>query len=118
MLCKSRSWAKAFNHDQSAESGEQEDVNGRATIVIEHLTQALDVAHDTRHWRVCQNWNERLFNKMCLTRKAGRSPSKNPSGGVVPRELWFFDNCVIPLAKKIQDCGVLGSALSDERSSI
>jgi hypothetical protein len=28
-------------------------------------------------------------------------------------ELWFFDNCVIPLAIKLKECGVFG-VLSDE----
>ena len=29
------------------------------------------------------------------------------------REIWFYDNYVIPLAKKLKDCGVLGVS-SDE----
>jgi hypothetical protein len=110
-LRKSR-WAKAFDHHQNAVSGKQEDVNRRATIVIEHLIQASDVAHTMQHWHIYQKWNERLFNENYLAYKAGRSP-KDPSGGWYQGELGFFDNYIIPLAKKLQDCGVFGVS-SDE----
>ena len=110
-LRKSR-WAKAFDHDQNAVSGKQEDVNRRATIVIEHLIQASDVAHTMQHWHIYQKWNERLFNENYLAYKTGRSP-KDPSGGWYQGELGFFDNYIIPLAKKLQNCGVFGVS-SDE----
>ena len=42
-------WTKAFDTDRSgAETAE--DVNRKATIVIEHLIQASDVAHTMQHW--------------------------------------------------------------------
>jgi hypothetical protein len=110
-LRKSR-WAKAFDHHQNVESDKQEDVNRKATIVIEHLIQASDVAHTMQHWHIYQKWNERLFNEMYLAYKAGRSP-KDPSGGWYQGELGFFDNYIIPLAKKLQACGVFGVS-SDE----
>lgn len=44
--------------------------------------------------------------------KSGRSEN-DPSGGWYKGELWFFDNYVIPLAKKLDDCGVFG-VCSDE----
>lgn len=44
--------------------------------------------------------------------RAGRS-EKDPSLGWYKGELWFFDNYVIPLAKKLKDCGVFGVS-SDE----
>ena len=110
-LRKSR-WAKAFDHHQNAVSGKQEDVNRKATIVIEHLIQASDVAHTMQHWHIYQKWNERLFNENYLAYKAGRSP-KDPSGGWYQGELGFFDNYIIPLAKKLQNCGVFGVS-SDE----
>jgi hypothetical protein len=109
-LRKSR-WSKAFDH-QNDQSDKQEDVNRKATIVIEHLIQASDVAHTMQHWHIYQKWNERLFNEMYLAYKAGRSP-KDPSGGWYQGELGFFDHYIIPLAKKLQDCGVFGVS-SDE----
>jgi DNA-binding transcriptional MerR regulator len=49
-LRKSR-WDKAFN-SQIGSSNKQEDINRKATIVIEHLIQASDVAHNMQHWHI------------------------------------------------------------------
>lgn len=38
---------------------------------------------------------------------------KDPTEGWYNGELWFFDNYVIPLAKKLEECGVFGVS-SDE----
>ncbi len=86
--------------------------NRKATIVIEHLIQASDVAHTMQHWNVYKRWNEKLFQEMYLAYKMGRSP-RDPSEGWYKGELWFFDNYIIPLAKKLDECGVFGVA-SDE----
>jgi len=86
--------------------------NRKATIVIEHIIQASDVAHTMQHWNVYKRWNEKLFQEMYLAYRMGRSP-KDPSEGWYKGELWFFDNYVIPLAKKLDECGVFGVA-SDE----
>ena len=56
--------------------------------------------------------NEKLFCEMYDAYKAGRS-NKDPSEGWYEGELGFFDYYVIPLAKKLQECGVFGVA-SDE----
>jgi hypothetical protein len=39
--------------------------------------------------------------------RAGRS-DKNPAESWYGGELWFFENYVIPLAKKLKECGVFG----------
>ena len=49
---------------------------------------------------------------MAKAYKEGRS-EKNPVDGWYKGELWFFDNYVIPLAKKLENCGVFGVS-SDE----
>ena len=86
-------WEKAFNH-QMATSQEDEDVNRKATIVIEHLIQASDVAHTMQHWHIYQKWNERLFSEMLSAYRAGRS-SNDPSSGWYQGELGFFDNYIM-----------------------
>jgi class 3 adenylate cyclase len=63
-------WEKAFKNDArsvtsngtSIDSSNQDDVNRKATIVIEHLIQASDVSHTMQHWHVYLKWNERLFH--------------------------------------------------------
>jgi 3'5'-cyclic nucleotide phosphodiesterase len=108
-------WAKAFEEDSEAVSGDTSAIthlDRKATIVIEHLIQASDVSHTMQHWHVYQKWNGRLFEEMFLSYKEGRSPS-NPADSWYKGELWFFDNYVIPLAKKLETCGVFGVS-SDE----
>jgi len=106
-------WEKAF--DENAPSLNKylpEDRNRKATIVIEHLIQASDIAHTMQHWHIYRKWNERLFRENYLAYKMGRAdtdPSKNWYKG----EIGFFDFYIIPLAKKLKDCGVFGVS-SDE----
>ena len=105
-------WETAFSKSAERHANEDEHVNRKATIVIEHLIQASDVAHTMQHWHIYQKWNERLFSEMTVAFKAGRMGS-NPADGWYQGELGFFDNYVIPLAKKLKDCGVFGVS-SDE----
>eukprot|EP00934_Nitzschia_sp_Nitz4_P006525 Nitzschia sp. Nitz4//scaffold296_size27349//17842//21644//NITZ4_008200-RA/size27349-snap-gene-0.41-mRNA-1//-1//CDS//3329546273//6515//frame0 len=100
------------HHNSALKSRKQMSTNRKATIVIEHIIQASDVAHTMQHWNVYKKWNERLFQEMHVAYKKGRAP-KDPAQGWYKGELWFFDNYVIPLAKKLDECGVFGVA-SDE----
>jgi 3'5'-cyclic nucleotide phosphodiesterase len=110
MLRKNR-WNKAF-YETEPDDSSREAKSRKATIVIEHLIQASDVAHTMQHWHVYQKWNQRLFDEMMMAYRDGRS-DKDPSLGWYQGELWFFDNYVIPLTKKLKDCGVFGVS-SDE----
>jgi 3'5'-cyclic nucleotide phosphodiesterase len=49
-------WDKAFKVGSSAD----DDINRKATIVIEHLIQASDVSHTMQHWHIYRKW-VRLF---------------------------------------------------------
>ena len=68
-------WAQAF---QNKEVLTQEDVNVKATIVIEHLIQASDVSHTMQHWHIYRKWNERLFRELTEAYRAGRM-AKDPA---------------------------------------
>jgi hypothetical protein len=69
--------------------------------------QASDVAHTMQHWHVYSKWNGRLFKEMYRAYREGRS-SKDPSENWYEGEIGFFDFYVIPLALKLQKCGVFG----------
>lgn len=86
-----------------------EDIDRRATVVIEHVIQASDVSHTMQHWHIYRKWNGRLFREMYAAYKAGRL-EKDPSEAWFNGELWFFDNYVIPLALKLKECGVFGAS--------
>jgi len=87
-------------------------VNRKATIVIEHLIQASDVSHTMQHWHIYRKWNERFFCECYEAYLAGRAEN-DPSEGWYKGEMGFFDFYIIPLAKKLKDCGVFGIS-SDE----
>jgi hypothetical protein len=53
-----------------------------------------------------------LYLPVTAAYDSGRS-DKDPSEGWYKGELWFFDNYVIPLAKRLEECGVFGVS-SDE----
>ena len=54
-----------------------------------------------------QKWNERYFFECHAAYAAGRA-DKDPADGWYEGELGFFDFYIIPLAKKLKDCGVFG----------
>lgn len=79
---------------------------------IEHIIQASDVSHTMQHWHIYRQWNERLFSEMFLAFRQGRM-GKSPAEFWYKGELGFFDNYIIPLAKKLKECNVFGVS-SDE----
>jgi hypothetical protein len=74
-------WEKAFSETAEVRDESKKDsVDRKATIVIEHLIQASDVAHTMQHWPVYRKWNARLFEEMYKAFLEGRSetdPSEN-----------------------------------------
>ena len=104
-------WEKAFDPDYK-DKNPTDSVNRRATIVLEHLIQASDVAHTMQHWHIYRKWNERLFTETLLAYRNGRTKA-NPKDSWYQGELGFFEFYIIPLAKKLKDCGVFGVS-SDE----
>jgi hypothetical protein len=105
-------WQRAFSNNLNGARDGRDAINRKATIVIEHLIQASDVAHTMQHWHVYQKWNERLFHEMHDAFEQGRA-EQDPSDTWYTGEILFFDSYVIPLARKLSDCGVFGVA-SDE----
>jgi hypothetical protein len=109
-------WDKAFNASSRMSgtlgAADPELINRKATIVIEHIIQASDVAHTMQHWHVYCYWNAKLFEEMSVAYRAGRSET-NPADFWYKGEIGFFDHYIIPLARKLKDCGVFGVS-SDE----
>jgi 3'5'-cyclic nucleotide phosphodiesterase len=93
----------------------------KATVVLEAISQAADVAHAMQHWITFCKWSEREFKERCCA-------TSNPVGnGLVDPTLppsavdeldatnhWseyqlrVLDEHVIPLAHKLNNSGVFG----------
>ena len=100
-------WDFAFSDGKSAAPSKDTSfessklsIDRKATIVIEHLIQASDVAHTMQHWHIYRRWNECLFMEMGCAYENGRT-NVNPSDFWFAGEIAFFDRYVIPLAKKL-----------------
>lgn len=104
-------WDVAFKIGSNTDTP-RDKINRKATIVIEHIIQASDVAHTMQHWHIYRKWNERLFEEMYRAFYDGRS-EKDPSEFWYKGEIGFFDFYIIPLAKKLSECGIFGIS-SDE----
>eukprot|EP00526_Cylindrotheca_closterium_P009193 CAMPEP_0113614614 /NCGR_PEP_ID=MMETSP0017_2-20120614/7263_1 /TAXON_ID=2856 /ORGANISM="Cylindrotheca closterium" /LENGTH=511 /DNA_ID=CAMNT_0000523799 /DNA_START=84 /DNA_END=1619 /DNA_ORIENTATION=- /assembly_acc=CAM_ASM_000147 len=108
---RKKRWDAAFSGVFMYEP-ESVSLDRKATIVIEHLIQASDVSHTMQHWHIYKTWNEKFFMECYGAFKAGRA-DVDPSINWYNGEIGFFDFYVIPLAKKLDDCGVFGVS-SDE----
>eukprot|EP00980_Cylindrotheca_fusiformis_P017753 scaffold5598_cov126-Cylindrotheca_fusiformis.AAC.2 len=83
-----------------------------STLILEHILQASDVVHTMQDWEIYRQWNGFLFQEMYTAYLEGRA-DKDPSESWYDGELWFFDNWVLPLARKLKESGVL-NAVSDQ----
>ena len=104
-------WSTAFER-QPSQDDDFRTRSLKATVVVEYLIQASDVSHTMQHWSIYLKWNRRLFEEMHKAYVDGRS-NKDPSEFWYKGEIGFFDFYIIPLAKKLNDCGVFGVS-SDE----
>jgi hypothetical protein len=105
-------WNCAFSKDAPVDESEEQARNRKATIVIEHLIQASDIAHTMQHWHIYRKWNERFFMECYAAYRNGRADT-DPSENWYKGEIGFFDFYILPLARKLKECGVFGVS-SDE----
>ena len=77
---RKKRWDQAFAESAAASSSTTNDA--RATVVIEHLMQASDVAHTMQHWHIYQRFNKRLFEELLVAYRAGRCAAN-------PAEFWY-----------------------------
>ena len=110
-------WEKAFAKDSSQAAKEEDTTLTKATIVLEHLMQASDVAHTMQHWHVFRKFNQRLFEEVYgsyleeqanITDPIALAATKDPSKFWYQGEIGFFDHYILPLADKLETCGVFG----------
>jgi hypothetical protein len=88
-VLRNNRWAKAFSDDyMRPRKNWEDDVDRKATIVIEHLIQASDVSHTMQHWHIYRKWNARLFEELYRAFVDGRS-GNDPSSSGTGRD-WLF----------------------------
>lgn len=85
----------------------EDSFNRRATTILELIIHASAVSHTMHHFEAYKKWNVRLLAEMYEAYRSGRS-AKDPTEGWYEGELLCFDNCIIPLAQNLRECGVFG----------
>jgi hypothetical protein len=90
-------WKKAFHEREDSSTKDR-----KATLVLEYILQASDVAPTMQHWSIYQKWNQRLFEERYIAYVLG-DDEEDPSLGWYRGELAFFDNYVIPLARNLKE---------------
>jgi hypothetical protein len=85
----------------------------KATIVLEYVLQASDIAHTMQHWQTYIKWNERLFMERYAayisgTGNGSSAHQQDPAVDWYDRELQFLDLYVLPLTDRLKACGVFG----------
>ena len=91
---------------------DDEIVNKKATFVLETLIQAADVYHTMQPFSTYKKWNHKLYKEMYAAYKAGRA-EYDPTETWFKGDIGFFDFYIIPLARKLKDCGIFGKAADD-----
>ena len=87
-LLRNARWEKAFTESATDDSA-SDTLNRKATIVIEHLIQASDVAHTMQHWHIYRKWNESFFPRD-VRGVPGRSRGEQSGRILVQRGAWFL----------------------------
>ena len=104
-------WRELFSASEKTPSklymSDEEKCSCQAKLILELVMQAAKVHHCMQHWELYLKRSRRRFNEVYAAYKKCRV-SKDPSVDLYVRELTHFDTKVIPLSKKIRDCGVFG----------
>jgi hypothetical protein len=58
-----------------------------------------------QHWHIYRKWKERLRKELYKSYEEGHSTT-DPTENWYKDELGFFDFYIVPLAKKLKECGV------------
>jgi hypothetical protein len=127
---RKKRWEQAFTDDGSSSSGStaaasaaeamttttepnEKRSNRKATIVLEYVLQASDIAHTMQHWQTYIKWNERLFMERYVayiqgTGNGSGTQQQDPVVDWYTGELQFLDQYVLPLTDRLKVCGVFG----------
>eukprot|EP00980_Cylindrotheca_fusiformis_P031572 scaffold26570_cov147-Cylindrotheca_fusiformis.AAC.1 len=80
-------------------------ISRKATYVMETIMQVADVSHTMQPFDTFKKWNHMLYREMYTAYENGRA-EEDPTETWFRGDLGFFNFYIIPLARKLLDCGV------------
>lgn len=107
---RQESWKKAFESctEVDEERRKQSEVR-RANATLELIMQAACSSYAMQQWAVYHKWNSRLYLENMLALESAQKTiptAASPMDGWFMGQLAFFDNVVLPLARRLRDLGL------------
>jgi hypothetical protein len=84
----------------------------QATLIMETMVQASDIAHTMQHWQVYRKWNVRLFEEVYQSFVDKRRDT-DPSEDWYESEIDFFNGFVLPIVRRLKESGAFVAASTD-----
>jgi hypothetical protein len=81
----------------------------KATVIMEVIITAADVAHNLQGWEHMKKWSTCLYKELIKAFQEGRG--FDPSKLWFENQLCFLESYLLPLARKLEDTGVFGKKL-------
>lgn len=81
----------------------------KASVVLETILTAADVAHNLQSWDHMVKWSGRLYNELRKAHVDGRGP--DVSRNWFENQIGFLESYLLPLARRLEDTGVFGEEL-------
>jgi hypothetical protein len=79
----------------------------RATVVMEQLIKAADVAPIMQGWDHMEKWSTRLFFELMVSYEAGRG--EDPRQGWFENQITFLESYLLPLARRLHATRAFGN---------
>jgi hypothetical protein len=79
----------------------------KSEVVLETMMIVADVAHTMQDFDVFVKWNKSLYCELLHAFVIGRN-GFDPSAGWYENQIGFYKGYIIPLAEKLERCGVFG----------
>eukprot|EP00550_Attheya_septentrionalis_P002544 CAMPEP_0198286510 /NCGR_PEP_ID=MMETSP1449-20131203/5583_1 /TAXON_ID=420275 /ORGANISM="Attheya septentrionalis, Strain CCMP2084" /LENGTH=778 /DNA_ID=CAMNT_0043984279 /DNA_START=20 /DNA_END=2356 /DNA_ORIENTATION=+ len=74
----------------------------KASVVLEQLLKAADVAANMQGWENMKIWSSRLFDEQWLSFQEARGD--DPSSTWFESQITFYESYCLPLARRLRDC--------------
>lgn len=80
----------------------------KATVVMETIISAADVAQNLQGWEHMVKWSGKLFVELRRAYAANRGP--NPEENWFENQIGFLESYLLPLTRRLEDTNVFGEA--------
>eukprot|EP00978_Attheya_sp_CCMP212_P025722 scaffold83272_cov55-Attheya_sp.AAC.4 len=91
------------NQDDSNENFDADEPDElKASVVLEQMLKAADVAANMQGWENMKTWSSRLFDEQWLSFQEARGD--DPSSTWFESQITFYESYCLPLARRLRDC--------------